>query len=366
MTETTGRSALRVGLLARGDRQSNAPSARAAAMMAPLIEAFGTQGASAEHVIYADDAVDAVREQLLRLNGVLVWVNPIQDGATRLHLDALLRDVARAGVWVSAHPDVILKMGTKEVLYQTRAMGWGTDADVYRSVQELTERFPARLGRDGRRVLKQGRGMGGNGVWRVDLADPPSARDAVPDPETPVRVQHAQARDGAVEQLRLGDFLARCGEYFAWSGCLVDQAYQNRLGEGMVRCYVTHDTVVGFCHQWPQALLDAERSGEGEGTASVRRSVMEGPDTPAYRSLRTKMEAWVPQMQDLLGIETHALPVIWDADFLYGPKSAAGEDTYVLCEINISAVWPFPPTAVEPMVRATVERIHEWRRGSTG
>jgi hypothetical protein len=45
---------------------------------------------AAEPVVYQDDALDNVREQLLGLDGVLVWVNPIQDGANRSHLDALL------------------------------------------------------------------------------------------------------------------------------------------------------------------------------------------------------------------------------------------------------------------------------------
>jgi len=47
---------------------------------------------------------------------VLVWVNPIEQGLDRSRLDPLLRDVAATGVFVSAHPDVILRMGTKEVL----------------------------------------------------------------------------------------------------------------------------------------------------------------------------------------------------------------------------------------------------------
>ena len=37
-----------------------------------------------------------------------------------------------------------------------------------------------------------------------------------------------------------------------------------------------------------------------------------------------------------------SLPVLWDADFLYGPRTASGDDTYVLCEINVSSVIPFP------------------------
>ena len=62
----------------------------------------------------------------------------------------------------------------------------------------------------------------------------------------------------------------------------------------------------------------------------------------AYQALRAKAESeWVPAMKDLLALESQELPVIWDADFLYGPRDPAGADTYVLCEINISAVWPF-------------------------
>src|SRR5690348_16611262 len=80
----------------------------------------------AQPVVYEDNVVDAVRADLAAVNGVLVWVNPIHEGRNRAKLDALLREVANAGTWVSAHPDVILKMGTKEVLYRTRAMPWGT------------------------------------------------------------------------------------------------------------------------------------------------------------------------------------------------------------------------------------------------
>jgi hypothetical protein len=53
-----------------------------------------------------------VCEQLLAVDGVLVWVDPIHEGQTRTVLDAMLREVASRGPWVSAHPDVILKMGS--------------------------------------------------------------------------------------------------------------------------------------------------------------------------------------------------------------------------------------------------------------
>ena len=68
------------------------------------------------------------------------------------------------------------------------------------------------------------------------------------------------------------------------------------------------------------------------------------------------MEAeWVPQMMQALGIERWELPIIWDADFLYGPRTAAGADTYVLCEINVSSCFAIPdeaPAAIAELVLA--------------
>ena len=70
------------------------------------------------------------------------------------------------------------------------------------------------------------------------------------------------------------------------------------------------------------------------------------------------MEAeWTPQMMKVLGIERGSLPIIWDADFLYGPRDAAGGDTYVLCEINVSSVFAIPDEAPAVIARYTLERL---------
>ncbi len=61
--------------------------------------------------------------------------------------------------------------------------------------------------------------------------------------------------------------------------------------------------------------------------------------------------------QKLLGIEREQLPIIWDCDFLLGPKDDAGNDSYVLCEINVSSVAPYPESAVPFMVEATLDRL---------
>ncbi len=59
----------------------------------------------------------------------------------------------------------------------------------------------------------------------------------------------------------------------------------------------------------------------------------------------------------LLDIDTESLPVIWDADFLYGPRDLSGEDTYVLCEINVSSVLPFPEQAPPEIARLVLARL---------
>jgi hypothetical protein len=344
----------RIGVLWRGDRRAAAPSPPADRGLGPLYDAFSRLPVIIEPVPYSDDAADEVRSQLLALDGVLVWVNPIQDGASRARLDPLLREVSAEGIWVSAHPDVILQMGTKGILYRTRDLGWGSDTSLYRSAGEFARRFPGRLGQLGRLVLKQGRGNGGNGVWRVEL---PGGKPGPAQPDAGVRVQDARSRDGSSEVLALGSFMQRCEDYFAWSGCLVDQPFQDRLADGMLRCYFCGARVVGFCRQWPKGLLDHDPH-QGAPPASV----MEGPGVPAWQALRVKAETqWVPQMISILGIGQHELPVIWDADFLYGPKTAAGEDTYVLCEINVSAVWPFPPIAAPAVAAAALDRTQAAR-----
>src|SRR3546814_2063358 len=65
----------------------------------------------------------------------------------------MLREVAACGVVVSAHPDVIAKIGVKEVLYTTRSMEWGSDVDRYVDAEGLRARFPEHLAA-GPRVLK--------------------------------------------------------------------------------------------------------------------------------------------------------------------------------------------------------------------
>jgi hypothetical protein len=290
----------------------------------------------------------------MQVDGVLVWVNPIEDGRNRSVLDAMLREVADSGVFVSAHPDIILKLGTKEVLYRTRAIGWGCDTHVYRDMEELRGGLISRLTAGEIRVLKQCRGQSGDGVWKVERANG-SGR------EMQVRARHAK-RGCLEETMPLGDFLERCAPYFAGEGCMIDQAWQARLAEGMIRCYLVHDRVAGFGHQAVNALYPAPPGAPPDAAPLPGPRLYHPPTLPEFQSLKRQLEQeWLPAAQRLLDIDTRELPVLWDCDFLLGPKDTSGADTYVLCEINVSSVSPFPDSAVRPLAEATLARVRSMR-----
>jgi hypothetical protein len=120
------------------------------------------------------------------------------------------------------------------------------------------------------------------GVFRVECIDAATASG-----ELRVRVQHAEPGSDR-DELPLEEFLGRCDGCFAGSGRIVDQLFQARHTEGMVRCYRVQDRVVGFDQQFVTALP---------------------------------------------------------------------EDSYVLCEINVSSVFPLPEEALDPLARGALRAL---------
>jgi hypothetical protein len=350
MTDGRGK---RVAVVVRGDPATRRTPSKLTARLDPLLAALEDVGLAAELAIYADDVADQVRAQLLGVDAALVWVDPVTGTSDRATLDAILRDVSERGVFVSAHPDTILRMGTKQVLYDTRDLGWGCDTRLYQSADDLVARLPDAL-ISGPRVLKQYRGNGGIGVHKIEIAERGPIDDA-----TLVHIQHARVRDASTEVTSFAEFMARCAKYFDYAegtGRVIDQPFQPRIVEGMIRCYFVRNEVVGFARQYPPDL--GEDAGRAFGLASDK--TMYSPDEPAFARLRRDAQTdWVPDMQQRVGVADSELPIVWDADFLFGPKTASGDDTYVLCEINVSAVFPMPPEALPRLAAATVAALDE-------
>jgi len=159
-------------------------------------------------------------------------------------------------------------------------------------------------------------------------------------------VEAAIYADEVADEVREGD------------GRIVDQAYQLRLTDGIVRCYQVGDRVAGFGEQLVNALYPAPPGASPADAPPPGPRLYYPPTRSDFQKLKNRLECeWLPEMCRVLSIDPVELPVIWDADFMYGPKNAAGEDTYVLCEINISSVYPFPDEALAPLAEEALRRL---------
>jgi hypothetical protein len=320
--------------------------------------ALAEKGMAVEGAPYVAGDVTGLSEQLMRVDGVLVWINPIVDGRDRTDLNKVLADVAASGVFVSTHPEVIAKMGTKDILFRTRSMGWGCDTRHYPTLAAMKKELPKSLATGQPRVLKRARGHSGDGVWKVALADQAGTGSAsVISPHADVRVRHAKR--GSVETtMSLEAFTALCEPYFGSGDRMIDQVYQRRLRDGMVRCYLVRDRVAGFGEQLINALYPAEPGAPADSAPQPGPRLYYPPTRADFQRLKVKLEQeWLGQLCDVVGVDKMQLPILWDADFLYGEKDADGADTYVLCEINVSSVYPFPDDALGPLAAETLAQL---------
>lgn len=332
-----------VALLYPGDRAARDRADPAESRFSALFEAFRVAGVEARPAIYHDDFADEVAEQLRQVQVVLVWCNPIEGGRRRDRLDAMLRDLANAGVRVSAHPDAILRLGTKDVLVETRDLPFGSNVYRVNSLEQLAEELPGRLQR-GARVLKQHRGHSGIGVWRVESVTGDASLGAL-------KVRHAQ-RGCEEERVDLAGLLQRMAPYFepAQGGHMIDQAWQPRLVEGMVRAYLVEDRVTGFGHQAINALHPTVQQPGSR--------LYNGPDLPEFQSLKQQLESgWIEQLRQRVSLTREQLPLLWDCDFIPRDSAPGEAQGYVLCEVNVSSVSPFPPSSTKPLVEAAKAKL---------
>ncbi|MFZ2029749.1 MAG: Cj0069 family protein [Vitreimonas sp.] len=314
----------KIAVMWRGDWRSPGAPTRYEQRLRPVLDALRAAHFEPTPIVFFEEQAQAVREALRGCAGALVWINPLADGRDRTLVDALLREASARGAWVGAHPDVIAKMGVKDVLFTTRDLGWGSDTERYDTLADLEARFPAKL-RGGARVLKPWRGNDGQGVMKVSGG-----------PET-VSVQFAS--DDRVESLPIGDVAALTAPVFDAGGHVLDQEFQ-AAAKGMVRCYLSFDRVIGFCRQEPRT------AGARPAFAMNSAKAMFPSDEPAFADLRESIQKdWISGMKRILDLETCSLPALWDADFLVRGRASAGRSAYALCEINVSCVSPFPDVA---------------------
>jgi hypothetical protein len=297
-----------------------------------LAESFVDYGISVETILYNDTLSDLYRENLKNLDALLVWVNPIEQGHDRKILDHLLSQLAYAGVFVSALPETIMKIGTKDVLYKTRALEFGSDVELYKTFEDFRERFPRTIEDDRTRVLKQFRGNGGDGVFKVTAS------------ENDFLVLHAK-RGAVEEKMEAAKFYQFFRTFFDNGNPLLNQDWNDNITNGMVRCYLNGKRVAGFGYQEINALYPQD------GPVAPGKRFYFTEECALFADLRSSMEErWIDELLEVSDLASEKLPVIWDADFFINSMIPDSSRRYTLCEINVSSVSPFPESAIRFIV----------------
>ena len=311
-----------------------------------LASAFSSQGFNVKSILYNDDSADQLAIDLLTFDAVLVWVNPVEKGKDRKRLDSMLTEISKKGVFVSTHPEIILKMGTKDILYTTKNMEWGGDTKKYTTYDDFVKQFPESLKESKIRVLKRYRGNGGNGVFKITYES-----------EKAVKVIHAISSNEE-RTLSWSEFYNDFKAFLISDGLLIDQQWNENIVNGMVRCYLSGTTVAGFGYQEINALYELHNTtGKTQSPPGKRYYFTE--NCGLFKDLKEIMESrWVPEIMRNLSIAAEMMPVIWDADFFINKINNPGtKGKYTLCEINVSSVSPFPPSAVKFIVEAVKRRV---------
>lgn len=305
----------------------------------PLAEALSEAGFDVESVLYHHSKAKQLESGLERFSAVLSWVNPrerTERGSDNLDLDDVLLSISKKGVFISSHPDIIQKIGTKRILYSTRDMDWGGDIELYSDFEDFKKRFFEPLSRSDIRILKQHRGESGRGIFKVQLKDIDI-----------VSVIHASGNE---EKLYTkSEFYNEFKIFFEDGGLLVSQQWADGIENGMVRCYLTGSKISGFGYQESVALCSKPAS----------RRFYYSESCGLFQDLRKIMEEkWIPQLQEIHSIPDEELPLLWDVDlFINDVNTECTEKKYTLCEINVSCVSPFPPSCVNHIVGALKARL---------
>jgi len=330
-----------IALVLYGDENS-AKNALTDDNFKPLADLLIENGFTVESVLYNNSKYERLRTEMTKFDAVQVWVNPTSGGQDRHYLDLLLSELAEKGVYVSTHPEIILKIGTKKVLYSTRDMDWGGDTELYPDYEDFEKRFLASMDDDDQtsiRILKQYRGQSGEGIFKVCLAD-----------HNNVRVIPAASPEN--ERIFTKDeFHKEFRKYFENGGLLINQQWSRGIINGMVRCYITKNKVGGFGYQESVALCPQTNEPDSKIRPTSRRFYF-SESCGLFQDLRKIMESkWIPQLQEIHSISDDMMPLLWDIDlFINDVNGPCPEKKYSICEINVSCVSPFPPSCVQYMV----------------
>lgn len=296
----------------------------------PILTAIQAQGWHCEVVFFRDEWQSAIFDYVKdKFDAYISRINPGNLPHGEKAYFSTLNRLSEYGLVGMSTPTAMLNFGAKDVLVKLASTDLvPDDTFAYYDAEALRQNFPKSLSY-GERVLKQNRGSTGEGIWRVQTAEPTTCQpgDSLP-LSTPIKC--TEAVDNHVEYHTLGEFIEFCEKYVQGeNGMLVDMRFLPRIKEGEIRILLVGATPIFVVHKKPAESADAF-------SATLFSGAKYRYDPPsAWQDLIDRFNAALPVISEKLGgID---IPLIWTADFMLD-WTADGQDAYVLGEINCSCV----------------------------
>lgn len=264
-----------------------------------------------------------------------------------------LKGLGDCGVKVFTHPDVMINLDFKDILYKLKGTSLGEEStEFYQSYEHFKTHFPQVLRHEHIRVLKTNYGSTGEGVYLVRLCNNGTV-------ESVEAVNNEKQCFGSLEDF-LEDFQYKFekddknAEYFHGKSGFVSCRYLKRINEGEIRVLLVNDKPIAVVHKKPQ---------EGEFSATLfsgAKYLYESPTLPKYHDVITLTMKGLDEVKSFCNNKD--LPLLWTMDYILD-WNEKGEDCYVLSEINCSCVGISTNLEYAPEVarvfKENISHVHE-------
>jgi hypothetical protein len=281
---------------------------------------------SVNTITWKKDNIDELYKLSDQTDALLVWVDPLDRDIENGLFEKYLRDMKAKGKYISSNPDTVLKIGTKKVLFDLSGTRWVSDVFLHHNISTFFE-IGNRIGVNKFRILKQLRGNGGNGVYKVGMHE-----------DNKIFLIEANTNNELIfENIhKLSEHIIKANTQ------IIETAWNDNLVNGVLRCYFCNSTIVGFGYQEINALYPLQY----DSVIKKQRFYLT-ENCGIFKNIKNLLESdFVEDILVKLGVNINDLPLIWDADFFI--NNLLGENIE-LCEINSSCVSPYPLSAIKYM-----------------
>jgi len=314
----------------------------------PIANGLIANGLSCQLIHYVHEQHDLFFDVCNGFDALIVRCSPGQieaDGGEHWRFEDGLRGLRRRGIQVWPAPDVREKMCAKDALVKISHLNVGLqDTLAYTTAGAFLEGFRRTVAFQPR-VLKQNRGVAGEGTWIAQLESGNYCSTygdrSCKDDEILILVE---ACDGHEEQHTVAEFIEFCvngrskiagewtsrsmGRYFD-GGLLVDHRFCPQMSEGELRFSMVGSVCACITHR---RRTNGGFSGDASGSVYTFYSAADA----RFAKLKCEFEEDLATLMHTLGVPEEPLPLWWTADFILASPFDAleTEEQWIVSEFD--------------------------------